>query len=99
MNCPTLAIGNLELAFKSYRGLTRVLHKISLSIAKGERVALVGESGSGKSVTARIILGLLQTHAGVSISGTLEFEGRNLNAMSVKERRKLRGTAMSIKKN
>jgi ABC-type dipeptide/oligopeptide/nickel transport system ATPase component len=37
-----------------------VLHGISSHIRKGERVALVGESGSGKSVTARIVLGLLQ---------------------------------------
>lgn len=96
MNSPTLAIGDLELEFKSYRGVTRVLHGISLSIAKGERVALVGESGSGKSVTARIILGLLQTLKSVRISGTLEFEGRDLDAMSARERHKLRGTAMSM---
>jgi peptide/nickel transport system ATP-binding protein len=60
MTAPTLRISDLSLGFKGYTGLVRVLHGISLHIEKGERVALVGESGSGKSVTARIVLGLLQ---------------------------------------
>ena len=55
-----LDIRDLKLGFKGYTGFTEVLHGISLNIRAGERVALVGESGSGKSVTARIVLGILQ---------------------------------------
>ncbi len=93
---PTLAIRDLKLGFKGYTGYTEVLHGISLSIAPGERVALVGESGSGKSVTARIILGLLQSLRSSHISGALEFEGADLNAMPAKERHRLRGTRMTM---
>ncbi|MCJ8324197.1 MAG: ABC transporter ATP-binding protein [Rhizobiales bacterium] len=96
MNQPTLNIENLQLGFKSHVGMSKVLHGISLNIRKGERVALVGESGSGKSVTARIILGLLQTLPTARISGVLEFEGRDLTKLSAKQRHALRGTEMSM---
>ena len=92
----TLAIRDLRLAFRGYGGLTEVLHGISLDIAPGERVALVGESGSGKSVTARIVLGLLQSLRSARISGTVSFEGRDLESLPAKERRRLRGTRMTM---
>ena len=93
---PTLAIRDLRLAFRGYAGLVEVLHGISLDIAPGERVALVGESGSGKSVTARIVLGLLQSLRSARVSGTVSFEGRDLGSLPAKERRRLRGTRMTM---
>lgn len=96
MKTPTLKIENLKLGFKSFSGTNAVLHGISLHIAKGEKVALVGESGSGKSVTARIVLGLLQEQKNAKITGGLEFESRNLNAMTARQRKALRGTDMSM---
>ena len=92
----TLAIRDLRLAFRGHGGLTEVLHGISLDIAPGERVALVGESGSGKSVTARIVLGLLQSLRSARISGTVSFEGRDLESLPAKERSGLRGTRMTM---
>jgi ABC-type dipeptide/oligopeptide/nickel transport system ATPase component len=96
MTAPTLRIRDLKLGFKSYSGIADVLHGISLNIGEGERVALVGESGSGKSVTARIVLGLLQTLKSARISGLVEFEGRDLASLSQRERHALRGTRMSM---
>jgi ABC-type dipeptide/oligopeptide/nickel transport system ATPase component len=96
MTAPTLLIRDLRLGFRGYAGLVEVLHGISLHIAKGERVALVGESGSGKSVTARIVLGLLQNLKSARISGRVEFEGRDLSRLSERERHALRGTRMSM---
>ncbi|BCH27506.1 ABC transporter ATP-binding protein [Mesorhizobium sp. L-8-3] len=92
----TLRIRDLKLGFRSYSGTVDVLHGISLHIGKGERVALVGESGSGKSVTARIVLGLLQAMKSARISGLVEFEGRDLARLSERERHGLRGTRMSM---
>lgn len=92
----TLRIRDLKLGFRSYAGTVDVLHGISLHIGKGERVALVGESGSGKSVTARIVLGLLQTMKSARTSGLVEFEGRDLARLSERERHALRGTRMSM---
>jgi peptide/nickel transport system ATP-binding protein len=96
MSTPTLRIDNLKLGFKSHHGLIEVLHGISLHIRKGERVALVGESGSGKSVTARIVLGMLQQLKSARISGTVEFEGINLETLKPASRHALRGTRMSM---
>ncbi|MBX9454626.1 MAG: ABC transporter ATP-binding protein [Rhizobium sp.] len=96
MSAPTLRIDNLKLGFKTYGGMIEVLHGISLHIGKGERVALVGESGSGKSVTARIVLGMLQQLKSARISGAVEFEGTNLEALKPASRHALRGTRMSM---
>ncbi|WP_029058523.1 ABC transporter ATP-binding protein [Stappia stellulata] len=96
MSEPTLLIRDLHLSFRTYTGIIDVLHGISLHIAKGERVALVGESGSGKSVTARLIIGLLQMARGTRVDGLLQFEGRDLEKLSQSERHALRGTRMSM---
>ena len=92
----TLRIRDLRLGFKGWSGTVEVLHGISLHIGRGERVALVGESGSGKSVTARIVLGLLQSLRATRLSGLVEFEGRDLSKLSERERHGLRGTKMSM---
>jgi len=91
-----LNIEDLFLSFRGYTGVTGVLHGISLRIRAGERVALVGESGSGKSVTARIVLGILQETRTARIRGALRFEERDLNALSRRQWRDLRGTSMSM---
>ncbi len=91
-----LDIQNLHLGFKTLGVMTPVLHGIDLSIGAGEKVALVGESGSGKSVTARIVLGLLQDIKAARISGDVVVDGHNIATMSHKERAALRGTDMSM---
>jgi ABC-type dipeptide/oligopeptide/nickel transport system ATPase component len=96
VTAPTLRIKDLRLRFRGYSGTVEVLHGVSLHIRRGERVALVGESGSGKSVTARIVLGLLQQMRSARVSGLIEFEGRDLERLPASERRRLRGTRMSM---
>ncbi|MGY6710163.1 MAG: ABC transporter ATP-binding protein [Rhizobiaceae bacterium] len=96
MSAPTLRINDLRLGFTGWSGTVEVLHGISMHIRKGERVALVGESGSGKSVTARIVLGLLQEMRSARVSGLVEFEGQDLERLKPRERARLRGTAMSM---
>src|SRR5690606_38587004 len=48
-------------------GRIRVLEGVDLEVFPGEIVALAGENGSGKSTTARIIAGIVQPAAGVSV--------------------------------
>jgi peptide/nickel transport system ATP-binding protein len=48
----------------SYAKLARVVDDITLTVRKGETVAVVGESGSGKSSLARVIAGLLSREKG-----------------------------------
>ena len=50
-----------------------LLHDVSFTIGRGERVGLIGESGSGKSLTSLALLGLLPEDA--RVSGSVRLEG------------------------
>jgi peptide/nickel transport system ATP-binding protein len=73
-----LAIENSSAAY----GPLTVVNNVSLTIQRGETVAVVGESGSGKSTLARVITGLLPP-----IAGRITFKGEPL-PKSLKERKK-----------
>lgn len=67
-----------------YAGKT-VVHDVSLTLRKGECLALVGESGSGKTTVSRAIGGLLRQWSGsITIEG--KELGRTARSRSVEER-------------
>ena len=92
---PLLEIRDLHMRFSLFEGLSHVLNGISLSIEKGERVAIVGESGCGKSVTVRAILGLLQQR-NVALEGSIRFHETELLGMAEREWRGIRGSRISM---
>ena len=63
----------------------KALNNVSLSIKKGETLAIVGESGSGKSTLARCLLQLLSLD-----QGELFFKGKNLTSLDVKDKKYLK---------
>ncbi|HMS95740.1 MAG TPA: ATP-binding cassette domain-containing protein, partial [Tabrizicola sp.] len=67
---------------------------VSLSVARGESLALVGESGSGKSVTALSTVGLLSDNA--SVSGAVTYGSRAMLGASEAELRRVRGNDISF---
>lgn len=53
----------LENVYKKYDG-QEVLKDFSLSVQKGEKIALMGRSGAGKTTVLRLIAGLLKPDSG-----------------------------------
>ena len=67
---PLLTIDNLRTHFFLDEGTVRAVDGVSLTIGRGETVAIVGESGCGKSVTAFSILQLI-SQPGKIVSGDI----------------------------
>jgi peptide/nickel transport system ATP-binding protein len=91
-----LRVRDLKTYFRSKDGTARAVDGVSFDVAEGETVALVGESGSGKSVTALSIMQLVPQPAGYYAGGAIEFQGQDILRFSETEKRKMRGSAMSM---
>ena len=65
-------------------GRTDLLHDLTFSIERGERVGLIGESGSGKSLTSLAILGLLPERS--VLTGSVRLAGVDHDLVGASER-------------
>lgn len=90
-----LEIKDERLSFFTPAGEVKALNGVSFSMEEGEVLGIVGESGSGKSVTAYSVMGLT-AYPGKLIGGTINFNGHQIEKMSEKEMRKIRGNEVSI---
>lgn len=90
-----LEIKDERLSFFTPAGEVKALNGVSFSMEEGEVLGIVGESGSGKSVTAYSVMGLT-AYPGKLIGGTINFNGHQIDKMSEKEMRKIRGNEVSI---
>ena len=63
----------------------QALRGVTLTVTAGRSMGIVGESGSGKSTLARLVMALEAPS-----SGSICFEGRDLNALSANELRAAR---------
>ncbi|WP_120337044.1 ABC transporter ATP-binding protein [Cryobacterium soli] len=95
-----LRIDDLGVAFSTDAGSVRAVDGVSLSVRRGEVLAIVGESGSGKTVTAKTILGLLPETAvsegAVILSSRDGASENNVIALSKQRLRQVRGTDVSM---
>jgi peptide/nickel transport system ATP-binding protein len=77
---------SVENAVGAY-GTFVAVKNATISVARGETVAVVGESGSGKSSLARLVVGLLPRR-----SGDVRYHGRSLpSTLAERDRQDLRG--------
>jgi ABC-type dipeptide/oligopeptide/nickel transport system ATPase component len=88
---PLLDIRNLAIHFHTENGVVEAVKGISLTLEKGETLAIIGESGSGKSVTGLALTRLLPEPPAKYASGEILFDGRDVLKMKPDELRKLRG--------
>jgi peptide/nickel transport system ATP-binding protein len=93
-----LEVRNLRISFRVDKKTSfEAVKGISFSLPKNATVALVGESGSGKSVSSLAVMGLLPRETTIIHDGSqVVFEGRELLAMPVAERRRMCGKDISM---
>jgi microcin C transport system ATP-binding protein len=96
---PLLDIRNLSVTFAGRGGADPVeaVRGVSLTLDRGETVALVGESGSGKSVTALSILQLLPYPLAMhGRESRIRFAGEELIGAAPEELRRVRGGRIAM---
>ncbi len=91
MNNHLIKINNLSKFYKINEGKLSIINNLSLNLKKNCLVSVVGPSGSGKS-TLLNILGLLDK----DFSGEYEFNGKNINSLSLKETNLTRGLSIGF---
>ncbi|AZO51520.1 MAG: dipeptide ABC transporter ATP-binding protein [Mesorhizobium sp.] len=85
-------VRNLRIEATTDTGrLVEIIKGVSLDIADGEIVALIGESGSGKTTVALSLMGYARPGCRIT-GGEINVNGKNMAALSEKERARLRGT-------
>lgn len=78
---PFVAVENLH---KSFGSLT-VLNGVSLSVSRGETLAVLGRSGTGKSVLLRVIIGLERPDL-----GSVQIHGQNIAGLALDQMGEIR---------
>ena len=80
-----LTVKNISKSYKIGNAQVHALKSTTLEIKKGEIVVVIGKSGSGKSTLLNVLGGLI-----VPDSGEVLLDGKNLYALSEKERARIR---------
>jgi ABC-type dipeptide/oligopeptide/nickel transport system ATPase component len=92
---PLLEIRKLTIHFHTETGVVEAVKDLSLTMQKGETLAVVGESGSGKSVTGLALTRLLPEPPARYVSGEILLEGREVLQMTPSELRSIRGNKIA----
>ncbi len=83
MNNTTTPILQCHDLYKHFQDSTQtlpILNKLTLTVHKGEKIAIVGASGSGKSTLLQILGGLQKPS-----SGTVQILGQSLHQLTEKQ--------------
>lgn len=92
---PLVAIENLNIQFTGGKKVVQAVSGVSLTVRRGESVALIGESGSGKSVTLRTLLRLHPERKTV-MQGRVHVAGHDVLAMRDNELPAFRGKTCAM---
>ncbi len=88
----TLSIRNLDVTLLSGEA---VLQDVTLDLGHGRILGIIGESGAGKSMIGAAISDTLPKGLGVT-AGSIGFAGRDLGALSPRQRRALLGREIAF---
>ncbi|MCQ9369038.1 ABC transporter ATP-binding protein [Brevibacterium sp. 50QC2O2] len=89
-----VTLRDLNLVVGQGKNENHILHDVSFTLEAGKITGVAGASGSGKTQTGMAIMGL--SPAGARLSGSIDFEGRELVGLSPKAHNALRGTSLAM---
>ncbi|GGA62893.1 ABC transporter ATP-binding protein [Nitratireductor aestuarii] len=90
-----LSVEDFTLSF-SESAKTNLIEGVSFHVERGKTLCIVGESGCGKSVTSLALMGLLASPPARIRRGTAMFGGKDLFALSEREKADLRGNDIAM---
>ncbi|HVM41215.1 MAG TPA: ABC transporter ATP-binding protein [Acidimicrobiia bacterium] len=90
-----LEVQDLRTSFDTPAGTVRAVDGVSFALDAGRTLGVVGESGSGKTVLSRSIMNLLPRR-GVTRSGRVRFQGRDITDLGPKEMTSVWGAEMAM---
>ena len=93
---PILKISGLKLWYRIYRGYSKVLDGVDLTVHKGQKVGIVGEAGCGKTTTVKAILGILPANQYVIPEGEILYKDKNVLKMNARELGQIRSGEISM---
>lgn len=97
---PLLSIEHLSIDFVTEHETVHAVKDLSLSVNRGEILAIVGESGSGKSVTSLSVLQLLPQPPAQYVQGKILFTDNdnttNLLGLTPKQLQAIRGNRIAM---
>lgn len=91
-----LEVKDLQIHFRTDRGLIRAVEGVDFTVRKQEVWGLVGESASGKSVIGQALVGVVAKPAGRIVSGEILFKGEDILKQDPKEIQKIRGNQIAF---
>jgi oligopeptide transport system ATP-binding protein len=91
-----LNVKNLETVFRTREGVVHAVNGVSFKLNEGETLGIVGESGCGKSVSVLSVLRLIPMPPGDIVSGSVDFQGKDLLKISDEELRHVRGAQIGL---
>lgn len=94
-SAPMIDVRDLNVTFTAGRKPVHAVNGVTLSVPRGEVLALLGESGSGKSVTLRSILNMHPKNRTKS-SGSITVAGQDVMALSGRALADYRGKLASM---
>ena len=91
---PILDVKQLKVDFHFKKRVQPIVKGIDFQVYPGQCLGILGESGSGKSMSAKAIMGLLDSS--FSVTGEAVYKGSNLIGRTKEELRQIRGKEIGM---